>query len=364
MKVVKSRSLDDLTINYILVDKNYDIVIPVNKYLNYLNATGKSPNTSKNYCYHLKIYFEFLEIMNIEYNKIKTEILIDFIQWLRKPIRSTKINFIHNEHSVCNKTINTIITAIASFYQYICRIEDIVNPIISSRSSIYNYKGFLIHAGKKDISKNLLNCRTKKRIIKTISNDKFNDFLKNIKNLRDKLIILLMYEGGLRIGEVLGLWIEDLFILNRQIRIFPRDNLENGARSKSRIERFVDISSQLSKLMDDYLLFIRPDCRDSNHLFVIEKGRNTGKPVMYNTIYKMFKYYSKITKIDLHPHLLRHSHATSLIQAGWDAAYVQKRLGHEQVQTTINSYVHLGDNDMKQNYQKYLLWKEELNESN
>ncbi|HEY4386280.1 MAG TPA: tyrosine-type recombinase/integrase, partial [Ktedonobacteraceae bacterium] len=57
--------------------------------------------------------------------------------------------------------------------------------------------------------------------------------------------------------------------------------------------------------------------------------------------------------IPIHAHLLRHSHATELIKADWDASYVQKRLGHAQVQTTINTYVHLDDEDLSQKWQVY-----------
>jgi len=50
---------------------------------------------------------------------------------------------------------------------------------------------------------------------------------------------------------------------------------------------------------------------------------------------------------------MRHSHATELIRAGWDMAHVQKRLGHANIQTTINTYVHLTDDDLQQEYQIY-----------
>jgi len=136
---------------------------------------------------------------------------------------------------------------------------------------VAGYKGFLIHAGKKAVSKNLLKRNTVKRIVPTVDDDSFKAFFSCIRSLRDKIIILLMYEGGLRIGEVLSLWIDDLFLWDKRIRILPKDDLPNGARVKSRVERFVDISSQLSKLLDDYLLFKRPDCCDTSHLFVVEK---------------------------------------------------------------------------------------------
>nr|WP_273542780.1 tyrosine-type recombinase/integrase [Aeromonas caviae] len=42
------------------------------------------------------------------------------------------------------------------------------------------------------------------------------------------------------------------------------------------------------------------------------------------------------------PHIFRHTHATEL-RSGWDASYVQKRLGHKDIQTTINTYAHLNE---------------------
>jgi integrase len=108
-----------------------------------------------------------------------------------------------------------------------------------------------------------------------------------------------MYEGGLRISEVLSLWIDDLFLWDKRIRILPKYDLPNGARVKLRMEGFTDISSKFAELLDDYLLFNHPDCYDTSHLFVVEKGPNTGKPLSYNTVYKMFKYYSGISGVSL-----------------------------------------------------------------
>lgn len=364
MQVVKAINPHDFSKEYILINKDLDVVVPVKKYLNYLKATAKSPNTIKNYCFHLKSFFGFLEEIGVNYNNVNTDNLVSFIQWLRKPIRSMQVDFLYSENSICDQTVNTIITAVSSFYQYICRMEGFNNPVIYAAVPIpaNGYRGFLVHTGKKLVSKNLLKRKTNKRIITTVSDSDFNAFFSYIKRLRDRIIILLMYEGGLRIGEVLSLWIDDLFLWDKRIRILPKDDLPNEARVKSRLERFVDISSQLSKLIDDYLLFKRPDCYNTSHLIVVEKGPTTGEPLSYSTVYKMFKYYSKISGVSLSPHVLRHSHATSLIRAGWDASFVQKRLGHAQVQTTINCYVHLSDEDLKQSYQKYELEKEGYDE--
>jgi integrase len=51
--------------------------------------------------------------------------------------------------------------------------------------------------------------------------------------------------------------------------------------------------------------------------------------------------------------MFRHTHATDLLRAGWDAAYVQRRLGHAHIQTTINTYAHLTAEDMGEMFERY-----------
>jgi len=100
---------------------------------------------------------------------------------------------------------------------------------------------------------------------------------------------------------------------------------------------------------------------DTDHLFVVLKenakdkwGHATyGRPLSREAVKGLFRHYSRASGIYVHAHLLRHSHATELIKAGWDASYVQKRLGHAQVQTTINTYVHLNDEDLSQKWREY-----------
>ncbi len=83
-----------------------------------------------------------------------------------------------------------------------------------------------------------------------------------------------------------------------------------------------------------------------------------GTPLSYKTVDSLFRRLSKKISIKVNPHLLRHTHATELIRAGWDMSYVQKRLGHADIQTTVNTYVHLTDEDLNSAYQKYLQCRE------
>ena len=55
---------------------------------------------------------------------------------------------------------------------------------------------------------------------------------------------------------------------------------------------------------------------------------------------------------------MHNTHATELVRAKWDIAHIQKRLGHADVQTTINTYIHLDDDDLRTAYNNYLKEKQ------
>ena len=72
-----------------------------------------------------------------------------------------------------------------------------------------------------------------------------------------------------------------------------------------------------------------------------------------SAVYPKLSRLAKTLNIPFSPHIFRHTHATELLRSGWDASYVQKRLGHKDIQTTINTYAHLNDQDLKTAFQKF-----------
>ena len=90
---------------------------------------------------------------------------------------------------------------------------------------------------------------------------------------------------------------------------------------------------------------------DTNFVFVKLKGKNKGQPLEYQDVNDLFKRLKKKTGIDVHPHLLRHTHATIYYQTTKDIKQVQERLGHSQIQTTMNMYLHPSDEDIRANWE-------------
>jgi integrase len=144
---------------------------------------------------------------------------------------------------------------------------------------------------------------------------------------------------------------------NNAVKVIPRTDNMNYVRAKGGMERIVHVSKELMQWYSAYLIDEYPEDLDCDFVFVVIKapGRGEiGNPISYKTVNSLFRRLSKKTGIQLTPHLLRHTHATELIRAGWDLAHVQNRLGHADIQTTINTYIHLSDEEMMEEYKKYI----------
>ena len=142
------------------------------------------------------------------------------------------------------------------------------------------------------------------------------------------------------------------------------DNYNNAIAKRN--DGLIHVNKELMRLYSDYLIDEYPEDVDSDYVFVSIWSHKVepGTPLTYSAVDSLFRRLRKKTGIYATAHLLRHSHATNLVRAGWDMSYVQKRLGHRDIQTTVNTYVHLLDDDIKAEYQKYLSGKKIIEVSN
>jgi len=181
----------------------------------------------------------------------------------------------------------------------------------------------------------------------------------------------MLKEGGFRIGELLGMHMEDLEFGKHGVHVRFRPDNENGARAKAGYgrDRFVHLPDDVLGLLDIYLteVWIEADPH-TDHLWIVlrkeardQAGRRTyGTALTLSSVEKMFQHYSKKSKVTLHPHVLRHTHATELVRSylrdgdSVDWKFVQERLGHASVVTTMQTYTHLTNDDRKLAYDSYL----------
>ena len=167
---------------YMLVDGDGLPVIPVLKYLKYLDQTGKSRDTQKTYCYALKQYFVYLQDTDKNYQHIRFEDLVEFVGWLRNPFGSIKVTPLKPiKAKKTEKTINLTITAITNFYDLFYRNEELSHDMserlmrqVWGRSQ---YKSFLHHVNKdKPSVRNLLKIKSPAKRLKRFRKNKCSKF--------------------------------------------------------------------------------------------------------------------------------------------------------------------------------------------
>jgi integrase/recombinase XerD len=162
--------------------------------------------------------------------------------------------------------------------------------------------------------------------------------------LQDRLLLTLLREAGLRIGETLGLRHEDIDARRGEVSVVARVNA-NGARAKT-WERRVPVSAATVRLYSDYL-HVEYGALDSDYVFVCLRGARLGRPVDYPVVDRQVRRLRARSGERFTPHELRHSYATDLLRRGVAVEVVQKLLGHASITTTIDTYSHLDIEDAR-----------------
>ena len=176
----------------------------------------------------------------------------------------------------------------------------------------------------------------KKTVRKALELDELRDILMSLDKLNemDRRYMMLLLFTGMRRGEVLGLKWEDVDLKKNVLHIersisFPRgkNGCEIGTPKTDSGFRDVPIAPELMKVLQPL----------SSHGYII----GGEEPITLSIHRRMMERIGRT--IDLHgasPHIFRHSYATLLNDAGASVKTIQSILGHSDVQTTINRYVH------------------------
>ena len=183
--------------------------------------------------------------------------------------------------------------------------------------------------------------------------DEVEDMLEQIdlsteSGLRDRAIIELLYSGGLRVSELVG--------LNRDsVNLERREFMVRGKGSK---DRPIFVSKSAADRLQDYL-----DARtDSLPALFLNNSRNTQavdtsgnyRRMTARSVERIVEKYARLAGITKHvaPHTLRHSFATDLLMNGADRRSVQTMLGHADISTT-QIYTHVTDAHLKEIHEKF-----------
>jgi len=266
------------------------------QFLEYLEIEkGRSLKTVENYDRYLRRFFEFAKIKDCR--EIDDKLIRKYRLWLNR------------QPQISKKTQNYYLISLRMFLKYLARqgIESLAPERIE-----------LAKTPQRE-----LDLITEEELERLLAAPKGN----NLKALRDKAILELLFSTGLRVSELCSL---------SRDRISEAKSGEISIRGKGGKIRLVFISDIAQKALKEYLSK-RTDVNEA--LF----------PLTPRSIERIVKYYAIKAGISkkVTPHILRHCFATDLLSSGADLRSVQSLLGHSSIATT-QIYTHITDKQLRE----------------
>lgn len=326
-----------------------DIVLLPTKYLMHKIRSKCSPNTVRRSALAILYYLEYIHEKKKELTDVyqmpyveQTNHFVEFLYWLK----AGKHTRDKNHRSPNNGTCNAYLRDVFRFYLF---IEEEYQQFGELKVLSYNYFVAVDAVGvKKSIrSKSFKGyLKEEEHKARAAKKDEIVEILKACTNIRDRLLMLLLAETGYRIGEILGIdYSKDIDYQNHIIRVYFREDNENGARAKNAEYRSAKISKDTFGFLNLYIAEYRKLLQHQTSLFVNISGDNIGKPMNVEAVYSMLKRMDKKTGIKITPHMLRHYFGNERRKAGWSLELIQLAYGHRHIQTTIN-YLDIVDDEL------------------
>jgi site-specific recombinase XerD len=295
------------------------------EFLEYLEIEkGRSLKTVANYDHYLERFFEFSKVEKPD--QITDPLLREYRLWLNRQKSGKKEHAMQGgENNLKKRTQNYYLIALRSFLKYLSRRgEQSLNPD----------KIELAKVAERHID--LISSEELERLLKAPAGD-------DIKSLRDKAILELLFSTGLRVSELCSLT-RDLDLKKDEFSI----------RGKGEKVRVVFLSEDAKEAVKKYL----SKRVDTEEALFIQFGKvptqNSNLALTSRSIERIVKHHAikaGITK-KVSPHVIRHSFATDLLQNGADLRSVQMLLGHANIGTT-QIYTHVTDKQLHEVHKKF-----------
>lgn len=346
--------------SWTVLDEDGAPVAPAEAFLAHLQAVGRSPTTVRTYATSLKLWWQFLTTLEVTFDAVTVEHVSRFVAWLRAPAENVTV--LEGGTARCQPaTVNKHLAALFSFYDYQAR-----NGVPVARSLVEwrrtnrgGYRPFLYHvtAGRPSATRPL-RLREPRRLPRTLTSGQILAIVEACEHLRDRFLVVLLAETGLRAGQALGLRHADFVSHRRELHIVPRSDNANGARAKTIEAHTVPISTGLARLYTAYMFEEYRDC-ESDYVFVNLFAEPYGAPLKYQAVHKLVYRLRRRTGIDFTVHMLRHSRATDLLRHGVDVEVVARLLTHRSSTTTSQTYIHLDVEDLRAELTEHGAWSEQ-----
>ena len=284
-----------------------------------------SPYTVRNYETDLAPFFEFLkEEMVRNLGLVDRKLVRKYVAWLamERQVRLTNrsVKQGHDTPSVARK-----LSVLRSFYRFLVREKLLdTNPV--SRISMPKLD-------KK--APTFLSKQEAGRLIEAPNPD-------TPLALRDRALLELLYAAGLRVSELVGLDMDSIDLDAREVRVLGKGSKERvsliGKPALNALERYISLGR--GKLVTK---------RYTEALFLNRYGARLSVRSVQNLVRRYSLKEGLSQKV--HPHTMRHSFATHLLDGGADLRVVQELLGHENLSTT-QIYTHLTTAEARKTYTK------------
>ena len=286
----------------------------MNGFLQYIRyEKNYSAHTVLSYSNDLKAFCDFLQVSPDDFNPEAVE---------PAHIREWVVSLMQNKQSA--RTIARKVSTLKSFWKYLIKNSQANrNPALK----------IILPKTKKPIP-----VFFKDKEVEVIIDDPFVP--SNFNNIRDLLVIELLYMTGIRLSELIGISDSDVNLVQRELKV-------TGKRNKQRV---VPLTVELCEKIQHYM-----DVRDqltgpgSSSLLVRDNGKPLYPGMVYRIVHNRMSAVSSLSKVS--PHVMRHSFATAMLNGGADINAVKALLGHSSLAAT-QVYTHTGFDELHNIYKR------------
>jgi len=268
-------------------------------------------NTITSYKNDVLKFIAYIEDKNISVEEVSYDLIVEFLMSRKK-------------EGIKPSTISRNLISIKLFFKYLLKIRLINKNPSENIDSPRLWKPLPKNLDEKQVDSLL-----------SVKGNKFNE-------VRNHAILELLYSSGLRVSEAVNLKLNDID--------FARNML--SCMGKGNKERIVPIGGFAIESIEKYLNERRKIMRfdSESYLFVSSTGKKITRTALWYAVKKIAKQVALGAKT--HPHVLRHSFATHLLEHGADLRTVQEMLGHSDISTT-QIYTHVDKNRLKTIHAKF-----------
>ena len=346
--------------SWTVLGDDWEPVGPVEAYLAYLSAIERSPGTVRAYAFGLKLWSEFLASRGLAWDRIGLDAVAQFVAWLRSPADNVVVLDAGTARRA-PATVNRHLASVFGLYDYHARsgVKVASDLVTWKRVGRGSYKPFLHHLTKgRPVPTRPVKLAVPRQVPCTLTDEQVLALLAACSHLRDRFLLALLAETGLRAGQALGLRHSDFVSRDREVHVVPRDDNANGARAKTRSVHVLPVSTALVRLYSEYM-HTEYGTLASDYVFVNLWAEPRGQALRYSAVADLVRRLRARTGIPFTLHVLRHSRATDWIRRGVPIEVVSKLLTHRSVATTADIYVHLGADDVRAELVRRGIWRPE-----